>query len=285
MPAQRLKPYIEALPFALILLLIVGVPLATLVTISFWETDGLIMYPMFSLENYKELFTSSLTLTLFLSTLKYTVLTLVISILIGFVCSYFLVFFVKSLKLQIALFLVCTIPFWTSATIRMISWVPFLGKEGVFNSVVMKMGLTDQPMEFLLFSDFAVVLTYVHLFTLFMIVPIFNSMSKISPSVIEAAKDSGATDFDVLVNVIIPLTKTGIALGSIFVVALVMGDFFVVRVMSGGQSASVVSAMKNEIDQLYFPQAAAMAVMLISVVLVFVSFILRVVDIRAELAR
>ncbi len=285
MSVRNLKPYLEAFPYALILILIVGVPLGTLITLSFWETDGLMLYPAFTLENYKEIFTSKLTLTLYISTIKYTLLTLFFSMVIGFTCSYFLVFFVKSLKVQIALFLLCTIPFWTSATIRMISWVPFLGKEGVFNSAVMGLGLTDQPLEFLLFSDFAVVLTYVHLFTLFMIVPIFNSMSKISPSVIEAAKDAGATDFDVLVNIVIPLTKTGIALGSIFVVALVMGDFFVVRVMSGGQSASVVSAMKNEIDQLYYPQAAAMAVLLISVVLIFVSLILRVVDIRAELAR
>lgn len=281
----KLKPYLEALPYALILILIVGVPIATLITISFWETDGLLLYPAFSFENYRELFTSSLTLTLYLDTIKYTALTLFFSMIIGFTCSYFLVFFVKSLKVQIALFLLCTIPFWTSATIRMISWVPFLGKEGVFNSAVQGIGLTDAPLEFLLFSDFAVVLTYVHLFTLFMIVPIFNSMSKINPSLIEAAKDAGASDFDVLINIVIPLTKTGMALGSIFVVALVMGDFFVVRIMSGGQSASVVSAMKNEIDQLYYPQAAAAAVLLIAMVLIFVSLILRVVDIRAELAR
>ncbi|MBC6405089.1 MAG: ABC transporter permease [Rhodospirillales bacterium] len=285
MTNRSLKPYLEALPYALLLVLIVGVPIATLITISFWETDGLLLYPAFSFENYRELFTSSLTLTLYLDTIKFTLLTLFFSMIIGFTCSYFLVFFVKSLKVQIALFLLCTVPFWTSATIRMISWVPFLGKEGVFNSAVQGIGLTDTPLEFLLFSDFAVVLTYVHLFTLFMIVPIFNSMSKISPSVIEAARDAGANDFDILINIIIPLTKTGIALGSIFIVALVMGDFFVVRIMSGGQSASVVSAMKNEIDQLYYPQAAAAAVLLIAMVLIFVSLILRVVDIRTELAR
>lgn len=285
MSSQKLKPYLEALPYASILLLVVGVPIATLVIISFWETDGLQLFPTFTLENYVEIFTSKLTLTLYVQTVKYTLLTLVFSLVIGFTCSYFLVFFVKSLKMQIALFLLCTIPFWTSTTIRMISWVPFLGKEGVFNTAMQGIGLTEKPLEFLLFSDFAVVLTYVHLFTLFMIVPIFNSMSKISPSVIEAAKDAGANDFEVLINIIIPLTKTGIALGSIFLVALVMGDFFVVRVMSGGQSASVVSAMKNDIDQLYYPQAAAMAVLLIAVVLAFVTLILRVVDIRAELAR
>ena len=149
----------------------------------------------------------------------------------------------------------------------------------------MALGIIDRPLEFLLFSDFAVVLTYVHLFTLFMMVPIFNSMAKISPSVIEAAVDAGASPFMILKDIIIPLTRTGIALGSIFVVTLVMGDFFVVRVMSGGQSANIASAMKNNIDQLYYPDAAAMAVFLIVAVLVPIVVILRIVDVRAELAR
>ena len=144
---------------------------------------------------------------------------------------------------------------------------------------------TSAPLDVLLYSDFAVILTYVHLYTLFMIVPVFNSMAKIDPNLVEAARDAGARPWQILCYVIIPLTKTGLALGTIFVVTLVMGDFFVVRVMSGGQSASVVSAMKNEIDQLYYPQASAMAVLLIMVVLLMVSAVLRIVDIRSELAR
>src|SRR5262249_61776102 len=85
-----------------------------------------------------------------------------------------------------------------------------------------------------------VIVAYVHLFTLFMIVPIFNSMARIDRSLIEAAVDAGAGRFRVMTQVVVPLSKTGIALGSIFVIALVMGDFFVVKIMSGGRSASVV---------------------------------------------
>ena len=89
-------------------------------------------------------------------------------------------------------------------------------------------GITSQPLEFLLFSDFAVVVAYVHLFTLFMIVPIFNSMARIDRALLEAAVDAGA-GAGACGEVVMPLCKTGIALGSIFVVTLVMGDFFVVR--------------------------------------------------------
>ncbi|MCB1377434.1 MAG: ABC transporter permease [Alphaproteobacteria bacterium] len=285
MKKTSLAPYLQVAPLAFIMVMFVALPLAVLLTLSFWQSDGISLTPAFSFENYEIVLGSPLTWTLLLATLKFAAITWVFTLLIGFTCSYFLVFHVKSLKLQIALFLLCTIPFWTSNVIRMISWVPFLGKEGLFNRFLQSVGLIDQPLEFLLFSDFAVILTYVHLFTLFMMVPIFNSMAKINPSVIEAAVDAGASPLMVLKDVIIPLTRTGIALGSIFVVTLVMGDFFVIRVMSGGQSANIASAMKNNIDQLYYPDAAAMAVFLIAAVLVPIVIILRIVDVRAELAR
>lgn len=277
--------WLQVLPMVAILVAFVGVPLVTVISLSFWTFDGLEYYPDFTLENYAKVFSSWVTWKIFFNTIRYAALTWAIALIIGFTVSYYLVFFVKNLKIQIALFLLCTIPFWTSTVIRMISWIPFLGREGIFNTALMSTGVIDQPLEFLLFSDFAVVLTYVNLFTLFMIVPIFNSMVKINPNVIEAAQDTGASNAQILWNVIIPLTRTGIALGTIFVVTLVMGDFFIVRVMSGGQSTSVVSAMKNNIDQLFYPQAAAMAVLLISVVVFMVSAILRVVDVRAELAK
>jgi putative spermidine/putrescine transport system permease protein len=145
------------------------------------------------------------------------------------------------------------------------------------------MGVIDQPLEFLLFSDFSVVLAFVHLYVLFMVVPIFNSMMRIDRSLIEAAVDAGASGWQVLTNVIIPLSKPGIAIGSIFVVTLVMGDFITVRLMSGGQSASVGLMMANEISLLQYPAAAANAVVLLGVVLIMVALMLRIVDIRKEL--
>ena len=283
--SSSLAPYLQVTPLAITMIAMVGIPLATVVMLSFWESDGISIYPAFTFDNYREVLSSPVTLSLFLKTLKYAAITLVATVLIGFTCSYFLVFHVRNLKWQIALFLLCTIPFWTSNTIRMVSWIPFLGREGLFNSFLVQAGIVKAPLDILLYSDFAVILTYIHLYTLFMIVPIFNSMAKINPNLIEAARDAGATPWQILLDIIVPLTKTGLALGTIFVVTLVMGDFFVVRVMSGGQSASVVSAMKNEIDQLYYPQASAMAVLLVVVVLLMVSAVLCIVDIRSELAR
>jgi putative spermidine/putrescine transport system permease protein len=181
------------------------------------------------------------------------------------------------------LFLVCTIPFWTSNVIRMISWIPFLGRNGLANMTLMQLGLIREPLEFLLFSNFAVVLTYVHLYTLFMVVPIFNSMMRIDRSLLEAARDAGASSWQTLWTVIVPLCKPGIAIGSIFIVTIVMGDFVTVRMMSGGQSASVSLMMMNAMSLLQYPAAAANAVVLLLLVLFTVAAMMRLVDIRKEL--
>ena len=96
---------------------------------------------------------------------------------------------------------------------------------------------------------------YVHQLTIFMIVPIFNSMARIDKRVVEAAIDAGASRFDIMRLIIVPLSKSGIALGSIFVVSIVMGDFFVIKVMSGGGSASVVGAFYEDVGVLQYPSA------------------------------
>ena len=116
--------------------------------------------------------------------------------------------------MQIVLFLLCTIPFWTSNVIRMISWIPLLGRNGLVNSTMQNLGLTDAPVEWLLYSEFSVILAFVHLYTLFMVVPIFNSMMRIDRSLIEAANDAGASSLQTLTNIIIPLSRPGIIIGS-----------------------------------------------------------------------
>lgn len=277
-------PYLQVAPLALIMIIFLGIPLVTVIVVSFFDYSNYQVHPDFILLNYIELFQSKLTYRLYASMIKFGLIVWSLTLVIGFAVSYFLVFHVRSLLWKIAFFLLCTVPFWTSNIIRMISWIPVLGRQGLVNKSLMFLGIIDTPLDFLLFSDFAVVVAYVHIFTLFMIVALFNSMARINPDVIEAAVDAGASRWRVITKVVIPLSKTGIALGSIFVIALVMGDFFVVKVMSGGQSSSVVFAMWNEIAMLQYPSAAASAVVLLVVVTLMVAGVLRIVNIRKELA-
>ena len=280
---RNIKGWLLVSPLLSVLGFFLLVPVAAIVMVSFWGSSEYSYYPAFQFENYQFLLTSKVTLSVYFKTLTFTAITWALCLTIGFTVAYFLAFHVHSLTIQITLFLICTIPFWTSNIIRMISWIPFLGRNGIANSALQQWGWIDQPLEWLLFSDFAVILAFVHLFTLFMIVPIFNTMMRIDRALIEAARDAGASGLQILRFVIVPLSKPGIMIGSIFVVTLVMGDFITVRFMSGGQSASVGRMISNEIGLLQYPSASASAVVLLLTVLLMVGSMLRMVDIRREL--
>jgi putative spermidine/putrescine transport system permease protein len=281
-PAKAV-PYLQVAPLVVVFLIFLVAPMMMVLVASFFDFNMTGLVPTVTLGNYIDLLTSRSTFALYWQTLKFALIVWAITLVLGFTVAYFLAFHVRNTLVAIGLLLLCTVPFWTSNIIRMISWIPLLGKYGVFNRTLLALGIVDKPVEWLLFSDFAVVVAYVHLFTLFMIVPIFNSMARIDRSLIEAAADAGAGRFRAMTEVVIPLSKTGIALGSIFVIALVMGDFFVVKIMSGGRSASVVMGVFEDVNLLFYPPAAASSVVLLIIVTLIVSFILRLVDLRKEL--
>lgn len=289
-PGRTLAAWWQALPLATVFALFFLIPLALVLMVSFWDYNQYEILPDFTFKNYIAVFDGCLaggdmcvTFKTYLSTLKFSVLVWLLTLLVGFTVSYFLAFHVKSNGMQVVLFVLCTIPFWTSNVIRMIAWVPLLGRNGLVNSMLVSLGVVDQPVEWLLFSSFSVVLAFVHLFSTFMIVPIFNSMMRIDRSLLEAAADSGATAWQTLWNVIVPLCRTGIIIGSIFVITIVMGDFVTIGVMGGQQIASVGKIIQVQTSYLQFPLAAANAVILLSVVLMIIWALTRLVDIRKEL--
>ena len=276
-------PYLQSAPLWLVMGIFLLLPIASIVVVSFWDDQETAFVPSFILDNYRDVFGTRVTLSTYLSTLRYTAIVWVCTVSIGFTVAYVLAFHIRSTLWQMVLFQVCAVPFLTSNVIRMISWIPFLGRNGLMNQTLLDLRIIDHPLEFLLYSPFAVCLTFVHLYSLFMVVPIFNTMMRIDRSLIEAAVDAGARPIEVLRHVVLPLSLPGIAIGTIFVVTLVMGDFVTVQMMSGGQSASVGLLIKNEISLLQYPEAAAHAVILLLTVLMMIWAILRVVDIRKEL--
>ena len=282
--------WLQALPFGAVFLFFFIAPLLLIAAVSFWPTSDYELIPGFTGQNYVSIFDGCsnlaepcVTLKTYLSTLRFSLLTWGVSLLLGFTVAYFLAFHVRSASMQTVLFVVCTIPFWTSNVIRMISWVPLLGRNGLVNQALLGAGVVKQPVEWLLFSEFSVVLAFVHLYTMFMLVPIFNSMMRIDRALLEAADDAGASGWQTLWNVIVPLSRTGIVIGSIFVITIVMGDFVTVGVMGGQQIASVGKIIQVQTSYLQFPLAAANAVVLLAVVLMIIVALTRMVDLRKEL--
>jgi putative spermidine/putrescine transport system permease protein len=287
----RWVPYWQASPMALVFFIFFVLPLIVTLIVSFWRFNQYSIIPAFTPQNYVGIFDQCIaglpklctTFSTYLSTLKFCLIVWAITLVLGFTIAYFLAFHIRTLTMQLVLALLCIIPFWTSDVIRMISWIPLLGRNGLVNQALLAVGIIKQPLEWLLYSDFAVTIAFVHLLTAFMIVPILNSMLRIDKSLIEAARDAGASGWQTLVNVVIPLSKTGIAIGSIFVITMVMGDYVTIGVMGGQQIASVGKEINVETGYLQFPIAAANAVILLAAVLAIIYGLTRFIDIRKEL--
>ena len=281
--SPHVTSWLLASPLAAVLAVFLILPIVMIVAVSFWSSNEFTFFPDFQFGNYAYLFGSQVAWSVFGLTFRIAVIVWACTLVIGFTVAYFLAFHVRTLKWQIVLFLLATIPFWTSNIIRMISWIPLLGRNGLVNQTLQGAGITSEPVTWLLYSEFAVILAFVHLYTLFMVVPIFNTMMRIDKSLIEAARDGGASGAQILWNVVIPLSKPGMMIGSIFVVALVMSDFVTVRFMSGSQIANVGRLISNDIGLLQYPSAAATSVVLLVSVLITIGLMLRFVDIRKEL--
>jgi putative spermidine/putrescine transport system permease protein len=283
LPPQAVS-WLQVSPLALVLVVLFALPTVLFLVVSFFDYDRTGIYPAFIFDNYRDLLTTPATIRVYVSSLRFAVIVWAITLVLGFFIAHFLIFHIRSGVTRTVLFLLCAIPFLTSGIIRTIAWIPFLGRNGAFNQILIKLNVISHPLDFLLFSDFAVIVTYVHLFTLLMVGPIANAMSKIDRALLDAARDAGASRFRIIVDVIIPLSKTGIALGSLLVFTQVMGDYFVVKTMSGGQSASIVSALSTEIQAMQYPPASANAMVLVIFVAILVAGMMRVVDVRRELA-
>jgi putative spermidine/putrescine transport system permease protein len=295
-PASRalsgaVPAWLQVAPFAAVFMIFFLIPLGLTVMVSFWNYNEYQILPAFTVRSYLEIFEGCVdrlpdlcvTFKTYLSTLEFCLTVWLITLVIGFFVAYFLAFHVRSATMQIALFLVCTIPFWTSNVIRMISWIPLLGRNGLINATLIRLGMIREPIAWLIYSDVSVILSLVHLYALFMIVPIFNSMMRIDRALIEASRDAGASGWQTMWNVVIPLSKPGIVIGSIFVITIVMGDFVTVGVMGGQQIASIGKIINTQMTALQFPPAAANSVILLIVVLFVIWALSRLVDIRKEL--
>jgi putative spermidine/putrescine transport system permease protein len=275
--------FLLILPQTVWVTLFLIIPLASIVIFSFWTYTGSDMAADFTLKNYDDYFSRPTYIKTLLVTLKFTGIVMGLTLVIGYPIAYFLTFHVKTLRNQIALFLLCMVPFWTSALIRAVGWWPVLGRRGLINQLLVALGIIDKPFSNLLFSELAVIIVMVQLYVVLMIAPIFFMLAKIPKETIEIAKDMGASAFSIFRRIILPLSFPGIAIGCIFVFVMVMGEFATPAVIGGGQTNAVGNIIKSMVDIIHWPFAAANAVLLMIVMILGVWAILRLVDPRKEL--
>lgn len=256
-------------------------PVTMIALTSFWERSatGFTAFA-WTLDNYERLFAAPLFVDVLTQTVQNAVIVCAICLLIGYPVAYFLAICIGTLRWQMTLFLFTPAPFWTAYLIRIIAWYPVLGRQGALNRALQAVGLTDQPVDFLLFSNFAVIVTLVQLYVLFMIAPIFYQLAVLDRSAIESARDLGASPFRVFREITLPLSMPGVAIGSIFVFILVMGDFATVQFIGGGNVGSVGGFIRQSFVNIDLPLAAAAATMLVLVMGLGVAGLARVGNLR-----
>ena len=284
-------------PSVLWLLVFLVIPLVSIVVFSLWTSTGYGLRPNLDLGNYGEYFYSEgffdsshrnfLRFSVFIrtlgSTFAYTLEVMALCLLTGYPIAYFLARRVGSFKWQMALFLVCMVPFWTSYLIRAVAWLPMLGRRGLLNSLLLSLGLIDKPAEFLLYSEFGYTTALVQLYVVLSVGPIFFSLAKIDTDIVEAARDMGATAFQIFREIILPLSLPGVAIGMIFIFVMLMGEFATAVVVYGGKTSTVGTVILNYYAIANYPFAAVNAIMLMLAMMIGVVIILRLVNIRKEL--
>ena len=273
-----LATFLWAAPATLWLCVFLLAPVVMIVLVSFWSrsVNGFEAWD-WTTENYRAIWDSGTYRTALLRTFQRAVFVCILCLAIGYPIAYFLSQ-IKSLRKQIALFILVLAPFWTAYLIRVIAWNPVLGRNGAINYLADKLGF--DPFDFLIYSDFAVNLTLVQLYVLFMVTPVFFQLAAIDTSAVEAAKDLGASPYKVFREVILPLSLPGVMIGLIFIFVLVMGDFATVRFIGG----STVTSVGNEVNLYYnnvnLPAAAAGASILVVAMMAGVVILLKFAKIR-----
>ena len=207
-----------------------------LMVVSFAERDSLgrILWN-FSLQNYVRAF-NWVWLKILLDSLYYAFLTTVICLALGYPAAYFIGRAPE--RWRGILLMLVMVPFWTSFLIRTYAWISILSKEGILNSLLISAGIFNEPVS-LLYSPFAIVLGLVYNFLPFMILPIYTSVEKLDNAMVEAAYDLGAGPLRAFSQVIIPLTRPGIAAGAMLVFVPSIAMFAITTLMGGGTNPTI----------------------------------------------
>ena len=190
---------------------------------------------------------------------------------------------VRNKTTQTVLLVACVIPFWTSFLIRVLAWRPMLGKEGAINILLQKFGLIDAPIEVLLFTELAVIIGMVQIYVVFMVGPIAFMLARIDQSLIEAARDLGASGWTIFRKIILPLSLPGVVVGAIFVSVMVLGEFATSSALSGRKVNLLGNIIVTQVGSLKWAFAAVIGVVLTAVMALVVTILLRIVDLRKEL--
>jgi spermidine/putrescine transport system permease protein len=242
----KLKPnfYWLFLPMALWITVFLLLPYGRIFIQSFYTTDDFgVLQQGFSIESYSRFFTKELYYITFLKTIGLSTVVTLISLLLSTPLAYYIAF--KAKKNKTILYTLIILPLWVSYIVRAYSWKIILGTEGILNSFLQFIGLTNAPISWLIYSDIAVIIGMVHIYTPFVLMPIYTAFEQIPKSLVEAAKDLGANRLKTFIKIVLPLSLPGLIAGGTFAFVLSMGDFLAPLLLGGSNTLFIANIFQN----------------------------------------
>jgi len=279
---ERRRAYLLLTPGVLWMVLFMVVPMIMVVYVSFWTQTTFAINPTITTDSWTRFLSSPTYLTSTWTTIRIWAIVLAATLVIGYPVALFIGLLVRNPTVQTSLLILCIIPFWTSFLIRIIAWRPMLGTQGAINTILLNLHVIDHPLRFLLFSEFSVLIGMTQIYCVFMVGPITFMLSRIEPSVLEAARDLGAGFWRIFWKIILPLSLPGVIVGSIFVSVMVLGEFATAASLSGRKVNLLGNIIVTQVGSLKWAFASVAGVVLTAIIVVVITALLRVVNIRKE---
>ncbi len=250
--------------WALVFLL---VPYALLLAYSFYRREFPTWERDFVLDNYSQVFGESQYRTALLRTTGIALAVACFALLLAYPVAYFLAFRVRSNRLRALLFFGMIVPLWVSYLLRLYTWKTILGSNGALNSFLIWVGVTEEPVEFLLYSRTAMVITLTYIFIPFVALSVFAQLEKLPRSLPEAARDLGASPWHTFTTIVLPLSIPGVLAGATIAFCLAFGDFIAAFLVGGPGDLMVANLVQTQFGSaLNWPLGAALSMLILVVV-------------------
>ena len=233
----------------------------------------------FSLENYARAL-DPLYVKILWRSLGMALFTTIFCLVCGYPFAYFIAFAPARLKNLLLILLI--IPFWTNFLIRTYAWIVILQEEGLINSLLLSIGVIRQPLN-LLYTPTSVMLGMVYGYLPFMVLPLYSSLEKLQPALIEASMDLGANRLKTFLHVTLPLSRPGLATAALLTAVPMLCEMVIPKLLGGSRGVLMGQALSAQyLQSQNYPLGSAMAVLILIIIAAIVTALARLTKGFAE---
>ena len=253
---RRAVPLLLAAPLLIYMLVFYALPVVAMLLRSVND-------PTWTLANYATLFEDVVFQKTFWITLNTSVIVTLGCLILGYPVAMGLV---RSRTMAPFILVIILLPFWTSVLVRSYAWMVLLGRHGLVNEALMALGMIDRPIR-ILNTTLATQIAMIHILLPYMILPIANALRQIDPSLIRAASGLGSTPFMTFRQVILPLSMSGVAAGTLLTFVLALGFYITPAMVGGPRDITLSMLIAQQVDQLNWAYAATLSAILLATAL------------------